>query len=305
MTGRSAVHRVLGAIALWVVLSTSSIAAPDAAQADCNPKGVDVCAEAKAWAEASDAMPLFHSTEKHLAAGRPAFESPSAVGREYRQNVVMPFESAVRKNINADQTFANAVVASDMHGLARTTFCAGRAIDFIDRGGVLRVTYFFRDRIKITEVVITDCSVGAVTWDKEAADPCAPYGFEICKLVASFADGMEKTLAKGKASGEKPETHHEMTALHADRGTLIIDFRDHHTREEQQNGRPESEPDTNYIEHTRKLALRISCAKPPLDFVTYGGTVRSRFFSADGHLTHEHTISFCEKAADTKSGPSH
>lgn len=294
---------------MLVILAFIAMFCSAAAHADggdeCRPKGIDICAEAKSRAEASDAMPLFHSSEENLSAGRPAFESPSAARREYRQNVIMPFGSSVLTNINADRKFAGAVVASDMHGLARTSFCVGPNIEFIANGGVLRVSYFFRDRVKISEVVITDCSVGAVTWDTETADPCAPFGFPICDLVAGFADGMNKTLAKEKNAGEPSKTHHEMTALRADRGTLIVDFRDHHTRAEQQGSRPESEPDTAYIAHNRKLALSLACSKPPLDYVKYGGTVRLRFFSADGHLMDEHAVSFCESTAEKKSSAPH
>lgn len=285
---------------LFLLFALLTTRAAHAEEPNCSPKGVDVCQQAEEHAEASKAMPLFNSTEEKLAAGEPAFESPSSSGREYRQHVIMPYASTVRAKINPDQTFAHAAVSAGMHHLGRTAFCRGNG-NFVDNGGIIRATYFFQDRVRITEVVITDCSDAAITWDRQTADPCAPYGYDICEHASKFAEAQTKLIEEAKRRAEKRNSHHEMSAFRADGSTLTIDFRDTHTLAEQQNGRPHGAPDTAYLEVTRKLAAHMSCIKPAYDLIHYGGTIVSRFLSADDHLVVEHRISFCESEAGQKT----
>lgn len=285
---------MLRALLLPFLFALLHVVEAHAAETDCSPRGVDVCERAKAQADAGRDSWVFNSTEASLTAGRPAFESPSSRGREYLLNIIMPFDSKVLSNINEDQRFAKAVVASDMHRLARRIFCSSQK-DFIEHGGIVHPTYFFRDRIKITDVVITDCSVGAVTWDTASADPCAPYGYDICALLSNFVEGQNALIAKDEAAGKKSKSHHEFSAFRLDHGTLVIDLRDHHTLAEQQADRSSPQPDTAYLEQTRILATHLACSDPIYNFVVYGGTVIARFSSADGHLVSEQKISFCEK----------
>jgi hypothetical protein len=291
--------QVFGLLSLLLFSCLVPLAKAQSVESDCSPKGVDVCRMARQHAEASRKMPLFNDTEGLLAAGSPAFESPSAVGREYRQDIIMPFPSSVRANINKDQNFAHAVVASDMHRLGRTAFCEGH-VALIGKGGAVRATYYFRDRVKITEVFITDCSMGGVTWDAKDMDPCAPYGFDICNLVDAFAKKQNALLASkkrdtGAAAGSKDEDTDEISAIDTDHATVIIVFRERRTTSELFGEDKNPDLRRSYENYHRREAIFMSCREPTSEFIKYGGSTVSRFLSADGNLLFEYKVSFCEK----------
>lgn len=189
----------------------------------------------------------------------------------------------------SNQPTLRAQMIASTHARVRNAICSSM-VGLIDDGGEVVEIYSFHNDEVLTRVRVTDCSLGATTWQDTGVDACAPFQWNICAPVERLA----ALVNEGAASGSPLQSAREFSLVgaRAERGRLILDAQFNRSRIEFEQEHPSLSDRQAFLDKLRDGVAQFSCNSPG-SIIPYGGTIQSLYRFNDGSLMADVAVSHC------------